>query len=167
MAVTITVNENSYINLSDADDYFESRLNSGSWEDATDTEKKKALITATKQIDYNNFIGVKYDVDQTLEFPRKYFHQIEPFYRYDQEIVDGEVPQEVKDATCEEAIALLEKNNDIAQKQRAGIESESIGDTSRSYNSDVVKQRAGGKKLESAKAMSLLRGHIKSTARLG
>ena len=167
MAITITVNENSYISLSDADDYFSTRLNSDSWTDKSDDEKKKALITATKQIDYHNFIGVKYDADQSLEFPRRYFHDIEPFYKYDQEITDGEVPQSVKDATCEEAIALLELNNDIAKKQRAGIESESIGDTSRSYNSDIVKQRANGDKLESAEAMSLLRGHIKSTARLG
>lgn len=166
MAVTITVDENSYISLADADDYFKTRLNSDTWTNATDEDKKKALITATKHIDYYNFIGRKENADQPLEFPRTYFHDITPFYQYDQEITDGEKPDELLDATCEEAIALLAQNTAIDEKQQQGIESESIGDTSRSYNSDVVKSKQRGRGLVSSEAKALLRGHIESTVRL-
>jgi len=167
MAITITVNENSYIDLTGADSYFETRLNADAWDNASEEEKKKALITATNRIDYYNFIGVKYDADQPLEFPRRYFHQIEPFYRYDQELQDGETPQEVKDATCEEAIELLDLNTALEKKQKQGITSESIGDTSRSYSEDAVKRKLQGRKLTSPEAKSLLQQYIKSTTKLG
>lgn len=167
MALTLTVDENSYISLADAESYFEERLNASVWDNADDTTKKKALITATKHIDYYNFIGRKYQEDQELEFPRSYFHKIEPFYRYDQELQDGEKPQELLDATCEEALALIDLDTQLDKRQRQGIESESIGDTSRSYSEAVIKEKLGSRSLVSPEAKSLLRPFIKSTVRLG
>ncbi len=167
MPIEITVKDNSYISLEDANNYFNTRLNNLTWENVNDTEKKKALITATRHIDYNNFIGRKVNPDQPLEFPRIFSKNINPFYEYDDKLDSDNLPKELLDATCEEAIALLNKNNKIEEKQRNGIESESIQDTSRSYNSDIMKSKRQGRGLISPEAKSLLRGFIKSTVRLG
>jgi len=167
MAVTIMVDENSYISLEDAEDYFEMRLNNSDWNETTDVDKKKALITATKRIDYLNFIGRKSSSNQPLEFPRVYSHSPNYFFPEDQSIVSGTKPQQLLDATCEEALALIKQNNKLEEKLQDGIEKESIGDTSRTYNSDVVKFKQQGRGLVSPEAKSLLRGYIKSTVRLG
>lgn len=167
MPVTITVDENSYISLEDANEYFNGRLNSSEWEEATDTDKKKALITATKRIDYLNFIGRKESLGQSLKFPRVYSHSPNSFFPDSQSVVSGTKPDDLLDATCEEAIALLSQNLEVEKRQRDGIESEKIGDTSRSYNSNVVESKQQGRGLLSPEAKSLLRGYIKSTVRLG
>lgn len=167
MPLTITVNENTYISLDDAEEYFKTRLNNSVWEEATNTQKKKALVTATRHIDYHSFIGRKVDPDQPLKFPRVFTKKISPFYKYDDKLDSDSLPQELLDATCEEAIALLSKDNKTEKKLRSGIESESIEDTSRSYNTDVMKSVRNGRGIVSPEAKSLLRGFIKSTARLG
>jgi hypothetical protein len=48
---TITVGENSYIDIEEADEYFSGRLHAESWGQADDVTKDKALRQATKAID--------------------------------------------------------------------------------------------------------------------
>lgn len=82
----------AYITNGDADLYFESRLDSDLWDETNETNKTKALATATRLIDRLNFEGDKTDDDQSLEFPRG---------------GDTSIPQDIKDACCEIAYALL------------------------------------------------------------
>lgn len=83
----------SYILLADATAYFDTRLNADPWDCASDTDRTKALCTATRQIECLNFIGCKTDDAQTLHFP-----------------TDGDttVPLEIQYATAELALALLD-----------------------------------------------------------
>ena len=89
-------NDNCYVTLDEANEYFSSRLGSDYWDTTDDTVKEKALITATKNIDKLPFTGCKQNPAQPLEFPRMW-----KSYRTD-------VPQQVKDAVCEEALCELQ-----------------------------------------------------------
>lgn len=123
MAVTLDstvagAQANSYVSLEDAEAYFEGRLVSELWEQLTDDQKKKALITATRRIDREKFGGqiTLYGV-QSLQWPRTgvvsrdYINSrdvaptFEPtgFYYVDA----NTIPDELKQATCEQAYFYL------------------------------------------------------------
>ena len=82
-----------YITVVDASAYFATRLRSEYWEEATPSDKDKALITATRMIDKLAFRGDKTSTTQELEFPR-----------------DGDttVPEKIQWACAELAIILLQ-----------------------------------------------------------
>ena len=83
----------AYCTKAEADTYFSGRLNTDAWDDATDAEKDKALIQATRIIDQLNFKGTKTDDSQELQFPRD---------------DDTVVPDDIKSACSEIALALLD-----------------------------------------------------------
>src|SRR5689334_8503127 len=91
----------AYITLYDADTYFLTRFPSDEWDNASDENKTKALAHATRLIDTLNFIGDKNDINQENEFPRG---------------EDTVVPESIKNATCEIAIALI-SGRDIEYEQ--------------------------------------------------
>lgn len=67
--MTITVGTDAYLNISDADSYWESRNNS-TWATASDENKEKALIEATQYIDGAfSFIGTQ-KLENVLAWPR-------------------------------------------------------------------------------------------------
>ena len=102
--MALVVDTNSYISLEDANTYFADRLNSTTWDEATDTDKSKALIQATQIIDQKDFLGYKSVRTQSLKFPRIGLI-------YDGVDVDGStVPKRVKDAVCELAIWCLSED---------------------------------------------------------
>jgi hypothetical protein len=116
---TITVGENSYIDIEEADEYFAGRLHAESWGQADDETKEKALKQATREIDQQPLKGRKTETSQTLAFPR---------------YPDSEVPEAVKDACCEVALALLERGNSQRRKlQQEGVQSFSLGNMSETY----------------------------------
>lgn len=128
----------AYVTLEEANTYFASRLHAEAWTAATDTDKQKALDMATRAIDRTPVKGVKTNYDQANQFPR---------------YPDTEVPQAVKDATCEEALALLERGNSQRRKLQAeGVAAFSVGGLSETYVSGA---RGGG--LMSQEARELLR----------
>ena len=111
--MALEVGKNSYITLEDANTYFADRLNSTEWDSATDPDKSKALIQATKIIDTKQYFGYKTSETQLLKFPRIGLC-------YDGVKIDSSiVHQNVKDAVCELAIWLLQDDftapNDLAQ----------------------------------------------------
>lgn len=102
--MALVVDTNSYISLADANTYFEDRLNSATWDEATDTDKSKALIQATQIIDQKDFLGYKSVRTQSLKFPRTGLVD-------DGIDVDGStIPKRVKDAVCELAIWCLSED---------------------------------------------------------
>lgn len=70
--MTLTVGTNTYVTLSEANTYFDSRPFSSSWTQANDDVLKEgALIMACKQLDLSyGFIGEPADEDQVLSWPR-------------------------------------------------------------------------------------------------
>ena len=113
MAVT------AYVTVEEATAYFASRLHSEAWTSAVDAARQKALTMATRAIDRTPVKGVKASYDQANQFPR---------------YPDTEIPQAVKDACCEEALALLERGDSQRRKLQAeGVVSMNIGGLSETY----------------------------------
>ena len=127
----------SYCTIEYADEYFNSRLHAESWGQADDETKEKALRQATKTIDRQLLRGRKTETGQALAFPR---------------YPDTEIPEVVKEACCEEALAMLERGNSQRRKlQQEGVQSFSLGNMSETFAAGA------GKGLLSQEAKELLR----------
>jgi hypothetical protein len=101
-----------YNTLSEAKNYFESRLNTDAWDDANDEKRTKALSMAARSIDSLNYIG---DRVRSAEFPRG---------------EDTEVPDTVKYAECEIALALLNDMDIDLEIETLNTRSTQFGDMS-------------------------------------
>jgi len=135
--MSITVGENSYIDIDGANEYFAGRLHAESWSGADSETKEKALWQATRSIDRMPLRGRKTDLHQPLAFPR---------------YPDTEIPEAVKEACCEEALAILESGNSQRRKlQQEGVQSFTLGNMSETYIAGA------GKGLLSQEAKELLR----------
>ena len=127
----------AYVTLEEANTYFASRLHAEAWTAAADVDKQKALKQATRAIDRQLLIGRKTNPEQELAFPR---------------YPDTEVPEAVKEACCEEALAILESGNSQRRKlQQEGVQSFSLGNMSETFAAGA------GKGLLSQEAKELLR----------
>lgn len=115
----------NYVTLVEAQTYFDGRLGTDAWDSATDIDRTKALTMATKAINTLNFQGEKTDPVQTNQFPR-----------------DGDtvVPQEIKDATCEVALALLDGKTVEEEYERNRISSERYSTVGVTYNGAIPQE---------------------------
>jgi len=137
--MALTLNENSYVTVAEADAYFGDRADSSIWASATTPVKEQVLVTATQLIDENYWIGYAVSPSQALAWPRSnasYFDQ-----KMGQRIVIAvdEVPNRVKIAVYEQAFHLL-NNEGIQLGQTQTFESISVGSISLTdSNSDVTR----------------------------
>jgi len=128
---------NSYIDIAGANEYFAGRLHAERWGETSDADKEKALRQATKEIDRQLLKGRKATDTQELAFPR---------------YPDTEIPEAVKEACCEIALALLERGNSQRRKlQQEGVQSFTLGNMSETY------APGAGRGLLSQEAKELLR----------
>lgn len=88
---------NSYLSVTEANDYFGGRFGADAWDSFTDTQKKQLLSTATKKLDAAKFGGQKKVRTQALQWPRIMLIDQDGYS------LDGVVPQKLKEATCEMA----------------------------------------------------------------
>lgn len=127
----------SYCSIEYADEYFKNRLHAESWGQADESTKEKALKQATRAIDRQLLRGRKTNPEQELAFPRH---------------PDTEIPAAVKEACCEEALAILERGNSQRRRlQQEGVQSFTLGNMSETYTAGA------GKGLLSQEAKELLR----------
>jgi len=127
----------SYCTIEEANAYFSGRLHAESWGQADESTKEKALKQATRAIDRQLLIGRKTNPEQELAFPR---------------YPDEEVPEAVKEACCEEALAILERGNSQRRRlQQEGVQSFTLGNMSETY------APGAGRGLISQEAKELLR----------
>jgi hypothetical protein len=107
---------NSYADVADGDAYHEAHLYAAAWAAATQANKEKALVLATRLIDAEyQFNGFKVSSSQALQWPRE--KCVDPdrnatvglsFLGGSGAYVDADtVPKAVLDATCEMARELL------------------------------------------------------------
>lgn len=115
-----------YLTNDVADSYFYARLNSDVWLNACERDKTAALIQSTRAIDNLNFLGVKFDMNQPLQFPRWqpdalassgfppywnggfYFENPPPYSPIVLPTIIPGIPPEILMACCENAIVLLD-----------------------------------------------------------
>jgi hypothetical protein len=154
-AIVFTVGTNAYLSLADADTYFASRVDHATWDAATAADKASALIEATSHIDAESWRGARAVSTQALAFPRaipsRAAFATPGVTARGSYSVQSSTPQAVKDATCEEAVAILGGVSPRQQMQHDGVSSVTIGSTSESYSG---RGRSG---LLSAKAARLLK----------
>ena len=97
---------NSYVTLAEADSFMEGRLNASTWEtDASDDDKNRGLVEATRQISRLGYGGRRTDSTQVLSWPRQFaFDPDSPVQDY---FTNTVIPQRVKDATMELAFQYI------------------------------------------------------------
>ena len=133
----------AYVTTEEAAAYFAGRLHVDPWTETGDSDKQAALTMATRVIDRLLLQGRKADPEQALAFPR---------------YPDADIPVAVKDACCEEALALLGRGNSQRRKLQAeGITSITIGSLSETYAPGAGGSGAAGRGLLSQEARELLR----------
>jgi hypothetical protein len=120
---------NSYVTRANASTYLDARLNVTVWTAASDEDKDRALISATRALDGAPWIGFRASDTQALAWPRTY--ALKPDRPYDTGSDDiyfatTTVPQAVQDATCELALELLRAGDDrcAVQGHRGGRDEE-------------------------------------------
>lgn len=103
---------NTYVTLEQAKQYFIGRrLHSSAWTAATTAQKQTALRQASMLLDAEfTWGGLPLKEDQGLSWPR-----VNAFDRNGRRR-DGEVPKEVKSATCELAFYLLQEERLLARQ---------------------------------------------------
>ena len=102
----------SYITIAEGQAYMDTRLHTRAWECASAAEKTKAIAMATNIIDRLNYLGSKATDVQTNQFPR---------------LDDTNIPQDVKNATAEIALALLDGVEPELEFENLQLRSQAIG----------------------------------------
>lgn len=112
---------NSYATVSEADSYFNDRLDAAAWSSASEDMKSKALVTAAQMLNEMNWFGVAVSDSQTLAFPRtgSYFET-----RLGKQLSMDPIPQRIIVANYELAYHLL--NNDGLLDDSGEVDSISI-----------------------------------------
>lgn len=142
---TPTPTVNSYVTLAEAQAYVDEMLNVEMWEDATVQERSKALTMGKKAIDCLNYLGCKTDESQDGQFPR-----------YD----DTEVPDDIKFANIEIALALLDGKNPEFEFENLRMVSQGYSNVRSTYDVNTVPEYivAG---IPSMKAWQYLRPYLR------
>lgn len=104
---TLVDDGGSYVTIAEADLYFSLRLFADPWDDAEDLDKQKALVMSTKAIQ----VLALMDWDDT--------------------------PQDIKDATCENAYALLDGVNPEMEFENLSMTQQAYANVRSTYNRNI------------------------------
>jgi len=116
-----------YLLEAEADEYFATILDEDAWVEATSANKLKALKMATSKVNLLPYIGIPSTT--TNAFPREAY--------YNAEVGDnGVVPNAVKKACCELALALLDGVNLDEEFSDQKIISEGFSSVRATYSKD-------------------------------
>ena len=113
----------AYITEAEGETYFGERLNADAWDDASSSDRVKATKQATKAIDRLNFRGEKTSSTQANQFPRG---------------DDTAVPQDIKDACAECALAFLDGLDPEIEYENLSMVSQGYANVRSSYDRSGV-----------------------------
>jgi len=117
------VDANSYASLVEATAYFDTQLYRSNWEGATDDERNRALLSATRILDEQmNWKGLKYTEEQALRWPRS---SVVGPDGYDVSYLT--IPQFLINATAELSEHLIESNR-TAEPDTLGYSRMKVGE---------------------------------------
>jgi len=122
----LTVNTNSYVTETEADTYFETRIDSANWTAASTELRESALVTATLLVDDHAWIGAAVSSSQALAWPRNNAIYNDTRLGFNVTIGNTIIPSQVKEAVYEQALHLID-NEDILQGKTQTFESISVG----------------------------------------
>ena len=148
-ALPIGASTKHYGTIVEADSYFNDRLNSEPWTSATNTNKSKSLIEATRLIDALNIKGSKASATQSFEFPRA---------------SDTEVPIYIRWATYEIGLKLLDGYDADEEVRNMRASSQSYGGVRSTYSDFALPHLLAG--IPSAKAWSYILPYLRDPREL-
>jgi hypothetical protein len=111
---------NSYVSVDDATSYLDARLNTDAWTGALPDDKQRSLLMAASRLQVENWLGSRATTTQRLVWPRLYVQKVDSIgvgwgmgygaygWLFGDVYLSTEIPQQVKDAQCELALAYLE-----------------------------------------------------------
>jgi hypothetical protein len=112
---------NSFVTLEEAESFLDARLNADAWSNANADDKTRALLMAANRLERENWLGNRVSSTQRLAWPRIDVAKVDPVgagfggfssyswgWGFGETYLTTEVPQPVKDAQCELALAYLE-----------------------------------------------------------
>ena len=102
----------SYITIAEGQAYMDNRLHVRAWDCTSADEQRRAITMATEIIDRLNYLGCKAVDTQVNQFPR---------------LDDTVVPQDVKNATSEVALALLDGVDPELEYENLQLRSQGMG----------------------------------------
>lgn len=175
---------NSYVSRAEAQSYFDEHLYGSTWDDADEDSQTRALIMATRLLDTRfEWYGAVTDLTQKLLWPR--IGVVKPGIAegqtvsgigmmYGEPFADtydsDEIPDQIKWATCEYALALLTSNRTADSDLEtygvtsftagpvsftfAGATAKPVPDAVAAYAARLGMERSGG----GAGAITMLRG---------
>lgn len=161
----LIVGKNSYISIQDADEYFSGRLYSEIWTSSNEALKTQALLMASRNMDKLRYKGKRVDINQKLSFPRYIYKPAGPdeyvnnLERNQYPVTKIEITDKIKEAQCEEALALLEGIPKRLKLQHQGVKSIRVGSLSEEYSGKKVK-------LLSEEALDLLKPYLIGSVRI-
>src|SRR5262245_48023890 len=99
---------NSYVDVADADLYFDDQLNTSKWTAAVTADKTRALLSAAARMQDENWLGSRTNTTQHLAWPRVGVPKVDQIssgyamgygygYQLTQYYLNNEIPQPVKD----------------------------------------------------------------------
>lgn len=115
----------SYVTISEASNYFDTHLNTNAWDEASDKDRLKALYMGTRDIDSLNFLGDKTSETQEHQFPRG---------------TDTDVPEDIKIACYEIALARLDGVDPEIELQNLRMVSQGFGNVRSTYETSISLQ---------------------------
>lgn len=146
---------NSYVNVTEVSAYFDDRLNAAIWISADGDDRTRALLTAVKRLERENWLGSRVDSTQALSWPRSDVEKIDSpsgsgigygyGYFSGELYLTTEIPQQIKDAQCELALSLLSGYG------------QSGGSTVKSFSADGFSVSFGETRSETSLPESVLR----------
>jgi hypothetical protein len=113
-----------YCTILEAQAYFDTRLHTDAWDEASDTDRGKAIAMATRIIDQLNYKGSKTDSAQTNQFPRG---------------GDIVVPDAVKNACAEISLALLDGVDPELEADNLHMQSQGYSQVKSTYDVDIIR----------------------------
>jgi len=151
MASSLVVGTDTYISVADATTYIAANYTTTeteytTWAALSETNKDVYMKRACRKIERQKYQGIKAVYTQTLEFPRA----LRTDYRREEYpalnillnndwVIQSAVPNNVKYAQIEEAIAMAQGTPDRVKIQREGVKSFRLGNLSESYSGSSEK----------------------------
>lgn len=113
----------NYCTTVEAQAYFDTRLHTDAWDEASDTDRNKAIGQSTRIIDQLNYVGCKTDDAQENQFPRG---------------GDTDVPQAVKNACAEISLALLDGVDPELEAENMRLLSQGYANVKSTFDSQIM-----------------------------
>jgi hypothetical protein len=161
--------ESEYVTSDEMDAYVVDRPDAVAWDALSGDEQDALLVYVSGLVDSLPFIGKKFEYDittQPLQWPRL-IKTRRGWVVADRDADDIPViPQAIKDAVCEEALARLDTSNDQRRKlQEGGVTNFKLGELWEEYDGSLQGGGIKGTPLRSWAAYRLLEPYLAKGAR--